>query len=191
MLIARLGKVALGSLRAFPQDGCTGAHGQWHRHETLWHVHLHVPNAHDTTRIGSWLIDGSVAIERFKDVVGIEQTLPEEKAGTYHTEARFAMSLLERIPQTGDRFQWNGLSHRSRRGAGPPARGGQSSQDVGVQPYAIRIALALWRPVQWLSRSPCPRDCGPCRFLVHRIEDCFHPNFRKCDNRTPNAKSYE
>jgi putative hemolysin len=58
---------------------------------------------------GSWLIDGGVTIERFKDVVGIEEMLPEEETGTYHTLAGFVMLRLERVPQPGDSFHWNGF----------------------------------------------------------------------------------
>jgi putative hemolysin len=57
---------------------------------------------------GSWLIDGGVTIERFKDVVGIEETLPEEEAGTYHTLAGFVMLQLGRVPHVGDKFEWHG-----------------------------------------------------------------------------------
>lgn len=58
---------------------------------------------------GSWLIDGSITIERFKDVVGIEESLPEEELRTYHTVAGFVMLQLGRVPQVGDKFQWGRL----------------------------------------------------------------------------------
>ena len=58
---------------------------------------------------GSWLIDGSITIERFKDVVGIEDSLPEEELHSYHTLAGFVMLQLGRVPQVGDKFQWGRL----------------------------------------------------------------------------------
>jgi putative hemolysin len=58
---------------------------------------------------GSWLIDGGVTIDRFKDVVGIEEPLPEEGSGGYHTLGGFAMAQLGRVPQVADTFRWGGL----------------------------------------------------------------------------------
>ena len=36
---------------------------------------------------GSWLVDGGVTIDRFKDVLGIEGLLPDEGSGFYQTVA--------------------------------------------------------------------------------------------------------
>ena len=58
---------------------------------------------------GSWLMDGSVTIERFKDVVGSDDPLPEEDTGSFHTLGGFVMTQLGRVPQVSDRFQWDGL----------------------------------------------------------------------------------
>jgi putative hemolysin len=58
---------------------------------------------------GSWLLDGSITVERFKDVVGIEESLPDEEHHTYHTIAGFVMLQLGRVPQVGDKFQWGRL----------------------------------------------------------------------------------
>lgn len=58
---------------------------------------------------GSWLVDGSVTVERFKQVVGLDAMLPEEEAGGYHTLGGFAMLQLGRVPGVGDRFEWGGL----------------------------------------------------------------------------------
>jgi putative hemolysin len=58
---------------------------------------------------GSWLMDGSVTIERFKDVVGSEDPLPEEDTGSFHTLGGFVMTQLGRVPQVTDSFQWGGL----------------------------------------------------------------------------------
>jgi putative hemolysin len=56
----------------------------------------------------SWLVDGSTTVERFKDVLGIEEALPEEALGTYHTVAGFALLQLDRVPRVADRFEWRG-----------------------------------------------------------------------------------
>jgi putative hemolysin len=58
---------------------------------------------------GSWLVDGSVTVERFKDVVGLDVPLPEERSGGYYTLGGFAMLQLGRVPNVGDRFDWGGL----------------------------------------------------------------------------------
>jgi len=58
---------------------------------------------------GSWLIDGGVSVERFKDVVGIEKALPEEDQGNYQTLGGFVMTRLGRVPQVGDNFAWDEL----------------------------------------------------------------------------------
>jgi putative hemolysin len=55
---------------------------------------------------GSWLIDGSVTVQRFKEAVGIRAGLPEEELGTYHTLGGFAMMRLGRVPRVGDAFTW-------------------------------------------------------------------------------------
>jgi len=54
---------------------------------------------------GSWLIDGALSIDDFKANFKIPR-LPAEERGDYHTLGGFIMSYLERIPVTGDRFQW-------------------------------------------------------------------------------------
>ena len=58
---------------------------------------------------GSWLLDGSITIERFKDVLGIDETLPEEEQHTYHTVAGFVLHQLGRVPGVGDKFRWGRL----------------------------------------------------------------------------------
>ena len=55
---------------------------------------------------GSWLVDGGVAIERFKDVIGVDAHLPEEDSGAYHTVGGFAMARLGRVPSVADHFTW-------------------------------------------------------------------------------------
>jgi putative hemolysin len=58
---------------------------------------------------GSWLIDGGLGIDRFKEVLGIDETLPEEDTGSYNTLGGFVMLQLGKVPQVADRFEWGGL----------------------------------------------------------------------------------
>jgi putative hemolysin len=53
----------------------------------------------------SWLIDGNVTVQRFKEVVGLQRELPGEATASYHTLGGFAMMQLACIPQVGDRFE--------------------------------------------------------------------------------------
>jgi putative hemolysin len=55
---------------------------------------------------GSWLIDGSVTVHRFKEAIGFRGDLPEEDLGTYNTLGGFAMLRLGRVPRVGDAFTW-------------------------------------------------------------------------------------
>lgn len=54
----------------------------------------------------SWLIDGGVTIERLRDVLGIEDELPEQDTNSYHTLGGFAMYTLGRVPHAAERFSW-------------------------------------------------------------------------------------
>ena len=58
---------------------------------------------------GSWLIDGKLPIEEFKQIFSIPD-LPEEAENYYQTIGGFVMSYLGRIPQTGDHFTWQNLT---------------------------------------------------------------------------------
>ena len=49
---------------------------------------------------GSWLVSGSLSADALDDQLGID--LPDER--DYATVAGFALSVLKRIPETGDRF---------------------------------------------------------------------------------------
>ena len=57
---------------------------------------------------GSWLLDGMLPVDEFKEVLAIAGS-PREEEGTYHTLGGFVMAHLGRIPSTGDRFEWGGL----------------------------------------------------------------------------------
>jgi len=57
---------------------------------------------------GSWLIDGAVGIERFRDLLDLDP-LPGEDEGAFNTLAGFALHQLGRIPAVGERFETAGL----------------------------------------------------------------------------------
>jgi putative hemolysin len=56
---------------------------------------------------GSWLVDGSTAMEDVIARFEIEE-LPADEAGAYHTMGGFVMARLGRVPKTADRFEWGG-----------------------------------------------------------------------------------
>lgn len=57
---------------------------------------------------GSWLIDGLLPIDKFKEVFHID-IMPQEDMGLYHTIAGFMLFHFNKIPSTGDHFEWAGL----------------------------------------------------------------------------------
>ncbi|WP_292364328.1 MULTISPECIES: hemolysin family protein [unclassified Methanoculleus] len=58
---------------------------------------------------GSWLLDGMLPVDEFHDLLGVAATLPGEGRGYYQTLGGFVMMYLERTPEAGDRFAWNGF----------------------------------------------------------------------------------
>lgn len=58
---------------------------------------------------GSWLIDGLINIDEFKPLFRIEE-LPNEDTSNYQTLAGFIITYLGKIPNTGDKFTWNGFN---------------------------------------------------------------------------------
>ncbi|MDN7023416.1 HlyC/CorC family transporter [Methanoculleus sp. FWC-SCC1] len=57
---------------------------------------------------GSWLLDGMLPIDEFRDIFGVG-LLPGEGRGYYQTVGGFVMTYLERTPVSGDVFEWNHL----------------------------------------------------------------------------------
>jgi len=55
---------------------------------------------------GSWLLDGMLEIDEFKEIFHLEN-LPHEDE--YETLSGFMMVSLGRVPQTADHFEWNNL----------------------------------------------------------------------------------
>lgn len=54
---------------------------------------------------GSWLIDGSVTIERLKSVLDIEESLDGEEEHNFNTLGGFVMRMIGRIPVEADYFE--------------------------------------------------------------------------------------
>jgi len=57
----------------------------------------------------SWLIDGSVSIERMKLVLDIKAELPGEKNESFNTLGGFVMHALDRVPKETDYFEASGF----------------------------------------------------------------------------------
>jgi len=55
---------------------------------------------------GSWLLDGMLEVDNFKEIFKVEK-LPHEDE--YETLSGFVMTSLGRVPQPADHFEWNGL----------------------------------------------------------------------------------
>lgn len=56
---------------------------------------------------GSWLLYGTIPNVELKDRLHLS-SVPEEDRGHYHTLSGMFMLQLERIPQAGDQFEWQG-----------------------------------------------------------------------------------
>ncbi len=54
---------------------------------------------------GSWLFDGGMTTDQIKELTGLDG-LPNEEGGEYSTLAGMVMSVLGRIPRTGELLQW-------------------------------------------------------------------------------------
>ncbi len=57
---------------------------------------------------GSWLLDGALLIEEFKEIFPIG-VLPGEERGGYETLAGFVLARMGRVPRAADHFEWGGL----------------------------------------------------------------------------------
>ena len=58
---------------------------------------------------GSWLVDGNIPIDRFREAMKLDHKLPGEGMQAYRTLAGFAMLCLGRVPQVEDQFVSDGL----------------------------------------------------------------------------------
>ena len=58
---------------------------------------------------GSWLLDGTLTIEKFKQLFSLE-AMPDEAGGGYNTVGGFVMMQLGHVPRASDHFDWSGLT---------------------------------------------------------------------------------
>jgi putative hemolysin len=57
---------------------------------------------------GSWLLDGMLPIEEFKEIFNLE-SLPGENKDAYQTLGGFVFTRLGRVPTVGEHFEWGHL----------------------------------------------------------------------------------
>jgi putative hemolysin len=58
---------------------------------------------------GSWLIDATLPVSEFKELVGLAHDLPHEDEADFQTLGGFVMTHFGRIPKAGDHFEWAAL----------------------------------------------------------------------------------
>lgn len=56
---------------------------------------------------GSWLLDGRLSNVEFTDILDLD-ALPADEKSLYQTLAGFVIRRLEKVPEIGDKFEWNG-----------------------------------------------------------------------------------
>ncbi len=68
----------------------------------------HILHEHGVLRRkdGSFILDGRTSIQDFKEALDIKE-MPAEERDTYQTLGGFVLTRLGRIPETGERFNWN------------------------------------------------------------------------------------
>jgi putative hemolysin len=59
---------------------------------------------------GSWLVEGSAAMEEVMAHFGLDP-LPEDEKGAYQTIGGFVMARLGRVPKAADQFEWGGMKY--------------------------------------------------------------------------------
>ncbi len=57
---------------------------------------------------GSWLLDGMLAVDEFKEIFHLD-SLPGEKKDAYQTLGGFLFTQMGRVPAVAERFEWGGL----------------------------------------------------------------------------------
>ncbi len=75
---------------------------------------LHLPQTAEEQSMtqredGSWLVDGSLSLQRFQAGLQLPEDWIGDTDGEFHTLGGFVMSTLGRIPRAGDHFIYNGL----------------------------------------------------------------------------------
>lgn len=57
---------------------------------------------------GSWLVDGMMSVDEFKELFNIE-SVPGEKKDSFQTLGGFLFTHMGRVPSVSETFEWNGL----------------------------------------------------------------------------------
>lgn len=57
---------------------------------------------------GTWLMDGAIALERLRELLGTAAAFPDEAAGAYQRLAGFLLHQFGRIPSPAEHIEWNG-----------------------------------------------------------------------------------
>jgi putative hemolysin len=58
---------------------------------------------------GSWLVDGSLPLERLRTELGMDAPLPGEEGASFHTLGGYVMHTLGRVPRASEHFEAAGL----------------------------------------------------------------------------------
>jgi len=69
---------------------------------------LHDPDAVQR-QDGSWLLDGGVSLDRFRELLASSAAFPGEDDGAYHTLAGFLLYQLGYIPKASEFVEWEGF----------------------------------------------------------------------------------
>ncbi len=73
------------------------------------HGPLQEPPTANQREDGSWLIDATMPIGDFKEMVNLEAELPHEDEADYQTLGGFVITQFGRIPTAGNHFEWRNL----------------------------------------------------------------------------------
>jgi putative hemolysin len=99
-----------GAHAALVIDEFSGVLGMVTLYDVLKSIVGSIPTAGEEEEIqiiqredGSWLLDGLLAIDDIKELLGIE-TLPEEDRVGFQTLGGFMMTMLDSIPEVGQHF---------------------------------------------------------------------------------------
>ena len=103
-----------GTHVAFVMDEFGGTMGLVTLHDILEHLVGGLPEEDDDDKSivkrdeNSWLIDGLLPIEDFKDFFDFDE-MPGEDKDHFQTLGGFVTSFLGYMPKTGEKFEWAGL----------------------------------------------------------------------------------
>lgn len=102
-----------GTHVALVVDEFGGMSGLVTLHDIVEHITGEIPTPHEPAdpdivrrEDGSWLLDGMLPVDEFKEFLGLEN-LPGEEKDHYHTLAGFIISHLGFIPSASEYFEWN------------------------------------------------------------------------------------